>query len=111
MNKQAWTAEPWIPNRFNMDSPLTVISEKGEWVCRVSSDLNWANQSAEQEFANARLIAAAPELLESLKDVVPYAEAYYRGLPDDGPEQDYVRPIINKAIAAIARAEGEEDED
>ena len=47
--------------------------------------------------ANARLIAAAPDLLEALKDMVDLVELM---CPFDGPQQ-------RKARAAIARATGE----
>lgn len=51
--------------------------------------------------------AVAPELLASLKNTLPMAEAYYRTLPDDGPEQDhYITSVIEPARAAIAKAEG-----
>ena len=49
-------------------------------------------------FANARLIAAAPDLLEALKDMVDLVELL---CPFDGPQQ-------RKARAAIARATGEQ---
>ena len=48
--------------------------------------------------ANARLIAAAPDLLEALKDMVDLVELL---CPFDGPQQ-------RKARAAIARATGEQ---
>jgi len=48
--------------------------------------------------ADARLIAAAPDLLESLKDMVDLVELM---CPFDGPQQ-------RKARAAIARATGEQ---
>lgn len=49
------------------------------------------------------------DLLEALKDMICYAESYYRSLPDDGPAQDFIRPIIDRAITAIAKAEGKDE--
>ncbi len=46
--------------------------------------------------ANARLIAAAPELLEALKTM---ADGYHRG--------DFKHAVHQDAIAAIAKATGE----
>ena len=51
----------------------------------------------QQQVANARLIAAAPELLAALKNMVGLVELV---LPFDGPQQ-------RKARAAIAKATGE----
>ena len=45
--------------------------------------------------ANARLIAAAPELLEALKDIVEWTEL-----------GDYEESFLAKARAAISKAEG-----
>lgn len=59
--------------------------------------------------ADRRLIAAAPELLEALKDTLHLAEAYYNTLPDDGEAQDhYMTSVIEPARKAIAKAEGGE---
>ena len=56
--------------------------------------------------ANARLIAAAPDMLEALHDVLRYCVTP-SGLPDKNkgrtPEQD---AAMAKAKAAIAKAEG-----
>ena len=55
--------------------------------------------SIEKEMhANARLIAAAPELLEALKEIVDAA---------DGAGWEQLDPSFKKARAAIAKATGE----
>ena len=54
--------------------------------------------------ANDRLRDAAPELLETLQNILPLAEKYYRTLPDDGAAQDYLRPQLDAAHAVIAKA-------
>lgn len=51
-----------------------------------------------QQEANARLIAAAPDLLDALKDMVNLVELM---CPFDGPQQ-------RQARSAIARATGEQ---
>ena len=55
-------------------------------------------EQLESARANTRLIAAAPDLLEALKDMVDLVELL---CPFDGPQQ-------RKARAAIARATGEQ---
>ena len=63
------------------------------------SHLDWHPRTAE---ANARLIAAAPDLLEALEEA----------LEDwDNDEPDFVRlEWADKARAAIAKAKGEDNE-
>ena len=56
---------------------------------------------------NARLIAAAPDLLEAAIALSSVAEDHFRMLPDDGPEQDYLMSeVIAPARDAIAAATG-----
>jgi hypothetical protein len=57
---------------------------------------------AEERRANARLIAAAPELLEALKSVIAWAEAYEA----TGPRAKDQEERCAFARAAIAKAEG-----
>lgn len=53
--------------------------------------------------ANARLIAAAPALLEALTDLV-----IYHDVPDECQDQ-VVKPLLKAAFAAIRQATGGED--
>ena len=55
----------------------------------------------EEAEANARLIAAAPELLEALKDLVRRYDPYAMTGPTEGER------VLAQAEAAIAKAEGE----
>lgn len=52
--------------------------------------------------ANARLIAAAPELLNMLKE---YVQDYDENYGEDGATDDYVNDMAKRARAAIAKAE------
>ena len=59
--------------------------------------------------ANLKLIAAAPDLLEALENLLYIANRYYRSLPDDGEEQDHLMAsYIGPAESAIAKATGSE---
>lgn len=62
--------------------------------------------------ADAVLFVAAPELLEELVSCLAYVQRYYRTLPDDGAEQDFIMSsVIEPARKAIAKAKGETYED
>lgn len=54
---------------------------------------------------DAALIAAAPELLEALKEVVPALKLQNENQPLNG-KYDYVRDLLNGVNQAIAKAEG-----
>lgn len=56
--------------------------------------------------ANARLIAAAPELLAVLKDAEYYLALTSNNMCDEGLEPDDSGAIAKQARAAIAKAEG-----
>ena len=59
----------------------------------------------EFEDANARLIAAAPELLAALESCIGHIEETNKWHPEDHPINDC--PVLNNARAVIARAKGE----
>lgn len=90
---QAHTPGPWTQGK---KYPAIILSnnENGNrfvaTTCRNSDD---EYQPTEKELANARLIAAAPDLLEVLKEIV-------ETLDDDCSEG------FSKARVAIAEAEG-----
>lgn len=60
--------------------------------------------TGEHQDANARLIAAAPELLEALRTLVSRDFAYYGGFVMDC---NITMEEVQRARAAIAKAEGE----
>ena len=65
-------------------------------------DAPWSNaETKEQADANARLIAAAPDLLDALKDIVQLWDHHCYEHGDGKPS-----PLHVKASAAIAKAEG-----
>ena len=98
-----WTADVHIP-RGSADGEWRIHAGR-EWVAL----LNDANDADETE-PNARLIAAAPELLEAARGVdVLYAELQ-AALPAiaNTPAFDIVQEAVRRARAAIAKAEGRE---
>ena len=60
--------------------------------------------------ANARLIAAAPDLLEELRGIVQFFDLYVTTLPDrNGREMLGIDFDIESACAAIAKATGQDE--
>lgn len=100
------TPGPWIlGNRTDggcwrvLDAPLWDAFAKV--VIKMTDD----NGDSEQGLANARLIASAPDLLASLKEMA----ADMKALADSGDAGFWdaeEQPIYQRAMAAIAKAEG-----
>ena len=67
-------------------------------VWTVNEDDNGRIKNDAETEANARLIAASPDLLEACKQLVNVYENGY-------PESDHARDVVNTARAAIALAE------
>jgi hypothetical protein len=87
MNKQ--TPGPWFQDKYG-----NVMTQSGSTL--VTDGVALGSRSTDETKANARLIAAAPELLEALKSLLNYANlgAYQRA------------DTVKAARAAIAKAEG-----
>lgn len=90
------TPGPWkvIDRALNGGEGVSIEAENGYTeVCKV-------NKSYHSRTANARLIAAAPELLEALKEAENWLAEY-----EDGPDSG-LQGLLAQARAAIAKAEG-----
>jgi len=94
------TPGPWLTDRNNVHTGqiATVMHCKNGWV-EIWTD-KWAETGLEEDEqeANARLIAAAPELLEALQDLCR------RLGPSYFLEQNWAAPL-----SAIAKATGKDD--
>lgn len=75
-----------------------VGDSNGLMIAQIAHSINYENQK-EIALEHARLIAAAPELLEALKEMVDA-----NAIPSTGCKS---RPAYEHAIAAIAKATGE----
>lgn len=93
------TQGPWV---FNETIPRMVSSKEGyitRDICRMDS----STMQAFDQDANARLIAAAPELLELLEDVISIGGGMV--------EEIYGYGFVESVRAAIAKATGEQHDD
>lgn len=99
MNKPAHTPGPWEV----VGSRICTVANDNERITLAKTEPGGAFAMSEQQDANARLIAAAPELLEALK-------AASEWLNDMGceHEQPDLRCVVCLVNVAINKAEGRE---
>lgn len=106
------TPEPWVarkaeglPGRkLEANQAWAVTTEDGD--LRIATGPSWDDEFSGESWANARLIAAAPELLEALRiaeEALNHIRCTSRTVP-----WDQTGPAVQKARAAIAKAEGRE---
>ena len=96
------TPGPWEVEKIQRgDYRVAISSEESEVACAYHMTDDPINADLEC-IANAKLIAAAPELLEGLKNAVQHIGCYQLQLGFD-PKTDLTLEIFN---AIIAKAEG-----
>lgn len=90
------TPGPWIvdPCQPYVVIPAAVETEKGGYIAEAAGD------DCAQQQANARLMAAVPELLEALEELLHAPD------PDEVEDFTPLYRAITKAHAAIAKAKG-----
>lgn len=97
------TKGPWMATRSLHDSRVVICTDHGH---RIDVATTYAGGCGVPVEANARLIAASPELLSALIGIAPIlatAESNASG----NPEWEAVSSRINAARAAIAKATGQ----
>src|SRR5690554_6165635 len=100
MSERKFTTGPW------MLSGRTVYALNDQGFNRFSALVQDAHTSAVELDANARLIAAAPELLEALECALAQCLAW-QGEPNDEWSCPIHVAVCKRARAAIAKATGE----
>jgi len=95
--RPAWT-KSHHQRAMSGHTPGPWFSDGLGWIRNSTETIAALNLIRDEQWANARLITAAPDLLEALRDMVHFA-----GLISSGDEF----PEIERARAAIAKATGE----
>lgn len=97
------TPGKWIVGSLDRNEQRQVVSEVGSLVAVCAHECLRVNEPIME--ANARLIAAAPELLEALKGIMQLQLAYAKPKHIDGTggRRD---EVFDRVAAAIAKAEG-----
>ena len=112
MTETAHTPGPWVVVKDRNKVRRIFAGEGGPQVATASVFANWmpVERSADAHAvadANARLIAAAPDLLEALQSAQESIATFIgvHGYPSDSGARDVLREVE----AAIARATGEKE--
>ena len=113
MSKPKFTPGPWYrKDHLIYRRPIYEMYEHGGWVAGEKPIANvfkgWEENGYPVE-ANARLIAAAPELLEALEDLIYTASRLWDEVKPikDTDAITATHPIIEAAKFALAKAKGE----
>jgi len=105
MNKNTQhTPGPWELSNDHKPSPY-VIRQVGRFGGLASvkfHGFNKTERAREEQTANARLIAAAPDLLNALRSIL---DSFVTGEHYE-TKNPYSRPYVQDALKAIAKAEG-----
>lgn len=98
-----FTSGPWEVVEYRPKKNLSrdaVISHSGHFI---TTEVGASSFKGNEHKANARLIAAAPELLEALEDILyRFCDCIAQG----NGEMDDDAPAVAKARAALAKATG-----
>lgn len=107
MTEPKFTKGPWVnvttgPRmKEEYTQPFAVVEHgSSNLICGCFGDVQGGYDVAD---ANARLISAAPDLYEVLKDIVPRFAAACRL---SGSDQEFIDIAVEKARAALAKADG-----
>lgn len=104
--KHAPTPGPWAYSVH--DTSAGLVWKIGPFNACIYVDMRGGvsneNLSPFEAAANSRLIAAAPDLLEALRTLLPMVEEWHAEFPRDVGDKE--APAIAAAHAAIAKAEG-----
>lgn len=107
MDKQAHTPGPWeVRNGCNVIAPNEHVPLTNVAIIAVTGGLS-GRDTIERDTANARLIAAAPALLEAAKFGLSVAESWMRSELEGTDQFDAAMARLDPIRAAIAKATGD----
>ena len=96
-----WKSQAMSRNGY-LESARVIFDAAGNEICRIDYEaMPTGSEGIKKSDENGALLAAAPELLDALKDIIGYAAAEI-GIPPN----EAVGGAFKKARAAIAKAEG-----
>lgn len=104
------TPGPWMVRECTRCRVWELTGPKGEDILSghyVGDDIDGDNRGAIVREADARLIAAAPDLLEALSEALTHIEKHQR-IDQHNPytERELFKDLLFKCDAAIAKATG-----
>jgi len=107
MSKATHTPGPWDHNDtlLTTNNLIEIFNDRDLMGEEPIADV-YSYENADKAKANARLIAAAPELLEALGEIRECLAAWME-IADPEDMRQYDTDAINKANAAIEKATGE----
>lgn len=76
MSERKWTPGPWETERGDRRWRVSINGQNWEGLAKVVVRMEHDQTDREDGWANARLIAAAPELYEALRDVESLVVSY-----------------------------------
>lgn len=93
------TPGPWGVSRLDGGEQYNILDSSDQPDANVVATARFHDDSPGETLSNARLIAAAPDLLAALRDVLRIAKAASLGVSGNAPR-------LARAEAAIAKATG-----
>ncbi|WP_312839300.1 hypothetical protein [Pantoea piersonii] len=99
------TRGPWVASKT--DRSIGPISKHDDQSYGMIFPVAWVEFNGKQEHqeADANLIAAAPDMLEALQDVVAAMRQYEMDVDESAPPKH--RAMMEKAEAALSKALGQ----
>ena len=99
MSEDKFTPPPWsVPSRGNLRG--AVVAKDGQMVC----DPSGAGRHEDEMDANARLIAAAPEMHKLLRRIESYFKN--RHIYGEGVDESVSEKLLNRIEMVLKKAEG-----